>query len=52
MTLVSRDNTKPSGQKNVAILIFEGMEILDFSGPCEVIAAAGGFHVDPGAASK
>ena len=29
--------------RNVAIVIYEGVEILDFAGPAEVLAAAGGF---------
>ncbi|HEX8330441.1 MAG TPA: DJ-1/PfpI family protein [Hymenobacter sp.] len=32
-------------KKNVAILVFEGMEILDFAGPSEVFAVAPGFNV-------
>lgn len=52
MTLTSPDQTSVPGQRNVAILIFDGMEILDFSGPCEVFAAAGGFHVYTVAATK
>jgi len=59
MTLVSRskaavDSLKTKrGQtkaneprrRNVAILVFEGMEILDFAGPSEVFAVAQGFNV-------
>ena len=30
-----------SGRKNVAIFVYDGMEILDFSGPSEVFASAG-----------
>lgn len=32
-------------RRNVAILVFQGMEILDFAGPSEVFAVAPGFHV-------
>lgn len=32
-------------RRNVAILVFEGMEILDFAGPSEVFAVAQGFNV-------
>jgi transcriptional regulator GlxA family with amidase domain len=34
-----------SGKKNVAIFIHEGVELLDFSGPGEVFAAARSFNV-------
>lgn len=29
--------------RNVAVVVYDGMEILDFAGPAEVFAAAGGF---------
>ncbi|MDF7811828.1 DJ-1/PfpI family protein [Hymenobacter sp. YC55] len=32
-------------RKNVAVLVFSGMEILDFAGPSEVFAVAPGFNV-------
>lgn len=32
--------------KNVAIVVYEGMEILDFAGPSEVFSAAAGFGAD------
>jgi transcriptional regulator GlxA family with amidase domain len=34
-------NAKKSSPRNVAILVFQGMELLDFAGPGEVFAAAG-----------
>ncbi len=52
---------KPSGTRNVAIVLYEGVELLDFAGPGEVFAAAshiGGtrgkpaFHVYTVATSK
>ena len=52
MTLVRRDSLPTTGQKNVAILVFEGMEILDFSGPAEVFASTGEFRVFTVAATK
>jgi transcriptional regulator GlxA family with amidase domain len=36
---------KEPPQKKVAILVFDGMEILDFAGPSEVFASAPGFEV-------
>jgi transcriptional regulator GlxA family with amidase domain len=46
--LVRADDKKPSGERptgsrrNVAIVIFNQMELLDFAGPAEVFAAANG----------
>jgi putative intracellular protease/amidase len=34
---------EPPYTRNVAIVVYEGMEILDFAGPSEVFAAAAGF---------
>jgi putative intracellular protease/amidase len=42
MTLVEMTDSKPSRRRNVAIVIFNQMELLDFAGPAEVFAAAGG----------
>jgi transcriptional regulator GlxA family with amidase domain len=33
----------PARTRNVAIVLYEGVEVLDFSGPAEVFAAAAGF---------
>lgn len=33
----------PAYTKNVAVIVYEGVEILDFGGPAEVFQAAGGF---------
>lgn len=52
MALIHQDSTQKTSKKNVAILIFAGMEILDFSGPAEVFAAAGEFRVFTVAATK
>ena len=43
--------TEPK-KRNVAILVFNGMEILDFAGPSEVFAVAPGFNVYTVAASN
>jgi transcriptional regulator GlxA family with amidase domain len=46
---------KPKGPRNVAILVHEGVELLDFAGPGEVFAVAGNgqaFRVYTVAASK
>lgn len=41
--LVAAEGTStPSAPRNVAILVYEGVELLDFSGPGEVFAAARG----------
>lgn len=46
------DSMVRSDKKNVAILVFNGVEILDFGGPAEVFAAAGAYHVYTVAANK
>ncbi|GAB4032859.1 DJ-1/PfpI family protein [Spirosoma gilvum] len=38
-------NAKPDKQRNVAIFIHNGVEILDFAGPSEVFASTEGFNV-------
>jgi transcriptional regulator GlxA family with amidase domain/DNA-directed RNA polymerase subunit RPC12/RpoP len=45
MPLIPGDSIKNIAQKNVAILIFDGVEMLDFGGPLEVFASTGAFHV-------
>ena len=35
----------PERTLNVGIVIYPGVEILDFSGPCEVFGATSGFNV-------
>ena len=45
----------PTGRRNVAVFVHDGVELLDFAGPGEVFAAAGGhkaFRVYTVAASK
>lgn len=39
---------RPAYTRNVAVVVYEGVEILDFSGPSEVFAAAAGFGRDQG----
>ena len=36
---------KKSGERNVAVFLYDGVELLDFSGPGEVFAATEGFNV-------
>jgi len=36
---------RKSGKRNVAVLLYEGVELLDFGGPGEVFAATEGFNV-------
>jgi len=33
------------GARNVAIFLFDGVELLDFAGPADVFSAAGGYKV-------
>ena len=42
-TVFAADPPKSRYTKNVAIIVHEGVEILDFGGPSEVFQAAGGF---------
>jgi putative intracellular protease/amidase/Flp pilus assembly protein TadD len=42
---VRADGKKPSGRRNVAIVVYDGVELLDFAGPGEVFASAGDFRV-------
>jgi putative intracellular protease/amidase len=34
-------DTQPVNSRNVAIVIFDGIEVLDFAGPFEVFSVAG-----------
>ena len=52
MALIQQETTVQDARKNVAILVFDGVEILDWGGPAEVFAAAGDYHVYTVAASK
>jgi putative intracellular protease/amidase len=52
MALILQDSTRTTGIKKVAILIFDGVEILDFGGPAEVFASAGGAYQVYTVASK
>jgi len=45
MTLILQDTTQNDTLINVAILIFDGVEVLDFGGPSEVFASTDGFRV-------
>jgi transcriptional regulator GlxA family with amidase domain len=40
--------TPPAYTRNVAVVVYDGMEILDFGGPAEVFAAAAGFGAQGG----
>ena len=46
------DAKRERGERNVAIFLHEGVELLDFSGPGEVFAATRGFNVYTVAATK
>jgi len=52
MTLTLLDKAQKDSLKNVAIFIFDGVEVLDFAGPSEVFASAGGFRVFTVAVNK
>lgn len=52
MALELQDKNQKDTLKNVAIFVFDGVEVLDFGGPGEVFASAGGFRVFTVAASK
>lgn len=52
MALIQADHASAGDKKNVAILLFNGVEILDFGGPAEVFAATGAYNVYTVAASK
>lgn len=39
--MVNEDKNKPATPKTVAILVFPGAELIDFTGPWEVLSAAG-----------
>src|SRR5580700_3601989 len=53
MTLVEKSTVKPAASKRmtVAILLFDGVEIIDYTGPWEVFGAAG-FEVQAVAPGK
>src|SRR5262245_38277305 len=42
LQLLAQDELAPTARRNVAILLFEGVELLDFAGPAEVFSAARG----------
>ncbi|MBK6995236.1 MAG: DJ-1/PfpI family protein [Saprospiraceae bacterium] len=52
MTLALLEKAQKDTLKNVAIFVFDGVEVLDFAGPSEVFASAGGFRVFTVAANK
>jgi putative intracellular protease/amidase len=45
-TALAAGAARPAAPRNVAIVVYEGAEILDFAGPAEVLQAAGWFGGD------
>ncbi len=52
MALIQQDSAIRADKKKVAIFLFEGVEVLDFSGPAEVFASSEAYHVFTVAATK
>src|SRR5215470_9340380 len=44
MAAAHAEPRSPHARRNVAIVLYDGVELLDFAGPTEVFTAAGGFN--------
>src|SRR3954471_11201861 len=45
LVVIASANAQPKQQYNVAIFLYDHVELLDFAGPGEVFASTQGFHV-------